>query len=55
MTATFEETADGKTLVVMRGVFATTGERDRVARECGAVQRAEQTVGRPADWVASLR
>ncbi len=44
-TVTFEAEGD-KTRLTMRGVFPTAAERDRVAREYGAVEGAYQTLER---------
>lgn len=52
-TITLEDTG-GKTQLTMRGVFATAQERERVARENGAVEGGQQTVARLAAYVAQL-
>jgi uncharacterized protein YndB with AHSA1/START domain len=47
--------ADGnKTRLVWLMVFASIAERDFVAREYGAVEGCEQTIGRLADYVTEL-
>ena len=43
-----------KTRRTWRLVFASIAERDRIAREYGAVEGGQQTVGRLADYVAQL-
>jgi uncharacterized protein YndB with AHSA1/START domain len=43
-----------KTRLTWRLVFASIAERDRIAREYGAVEGGQQTVGRLADYVARL-
>ena len=53
-TVTFEDLG-GKTRLTMSGVFPSAEERERVAREYGAVEGAQQTIGRLADYVARLK
>ena len=52
-TITFAEEGGG-TRITMCGVFPTAAERDRVAREYGAVEGAQQTIRRLADYVGAL-
>ncbi len=52
-TVTFEDVG-GKTRLTMRGVFPTVEERNRVAKEFGAVEGAQQTIARLADYVGNL-
>jgi uncharacterized protein YndB with AHSA1/START domain len=51
-TVTFEQIGE-KTRVVMRAVFATAAERDRVEREYGAVEGAQQTLARLAEVLST--
>lgn len=51
---TFDDLGD-KTRVTMRGVFPSVAERERVAKEYGAVEGAQQTFARLAGYVATLR
>jgi uncharacterized protein YndB with AHSA1/START domain len=48
------EAEGDKTRLTWRLVFASAAERDRIAREYGAVEGGQQTVGRLADYVAEL-
>jgi len=48
------EAEDDKTRLTWRLVFASIAERDRIAREYGAVEGGQQTVGRLAEYVAQL-
>ena len=48
------EAEGDKTRLTWRVVFASVAERDRIAREYGAVEGGQQTVGRLADYVAEL-
>ena len=50
-TVTFD-TAGSGTQLTLNMVFPTAEERERVAREHGAVEGAHQTLGRLADYVA---
>ena len=50
-TVTFTE-VNGKTRVTMRAVFPSAEERDRVAREYGAVEGGQQTLARLAEHLA---
>ena len=52
VTVTFVE-RDGQTELMMRSVFPTAEERDRVAREYGAVEGAVQHLGRLAEYLAN--
>jgi uncharacterized protein YndB with AHSA1/START domain len=52
-TVTFEELG-GKTKLTLHAVFPTAAERDRVAKEYGAVEGAQQTLGRLADYLTTL-
>jgi uncharacterized protein YndB with AHSA1/START domain len=45
------EAEGDKTRLTWRLVFVSIAERDRIAREYGAVEGAQQTVGRLADYV----
>lgn len=45
----------GKTRLTMRGIFPSAEERDRVAREYGAVEGGRQTLERLADYLQSVR
>jgi len=49
-TFTFVE-RDGGTEVTLRGVFPTKARRDQVVAEFGAVEGAEQTLGRLVEYV----
>jgi uncharacterized protein YndB with AHSA1/START domain len=51
-TWTFDALGD-KTQVTIRMVFASAAERDRVAREFGAVEGGNQTLGRMEEFVAT--
>lgn len=46
------EAEGDKTRLTWRLVFVSVAERDRIAREYGAVEGGQQTVGRLADYVA---
>ena len=48
------EAQGDKTRLTWRVVFVSIAERDRIAREYGAVEGGQQTVGRLADYVAKL-
>ncbi len=50
-TVTFAE-VNGKTRVTMRAVFPSAEERDRVAREYGAIEGGQQTLARLAEHLA---
>lgn len=50
-TVTFAEVS-GKTRVTLRAVFPSAAERDRVAREYGAVEGGQQTLARLAEHLA---
>ncbi len=50
-TVTFEE-RDGQTVLTMRAVFGTAAERNRVVEEFGAVEGAQQTLARLAEFLA---
>jgi uncharacterized protein YndB with AHSA1/START domain len=52
-TVTFEDLG-GKTKLTMRGVFPTAAERDRVAKEYGAIEGAQQTLARLAEYLATM-
>lgn len=47
---TLEEREDGTTEVTLRTVFPTKEQRDRLAREVGAVEGAQQTLSRMAAY-----
>jgi uncharacterized protein YndB with AHSA1/START domain len=49
------EAEDDKTRLTWRLVFASIAERDRIAREYGAVEGGQQTVARLAGYVAGPR
>ena len=51
-TWTFEAQGKVKTKVTMRGVFPTAQHRDRVVKEYGAIEGAQQTLGRLAEYLA---
>ena len=53
-TVTFEDVG-GKTRLTMRAVFPTAAERDRVARECGAVEGARQHLERLSAHLSTMR
>jgi uncharacterized protein YndB with AHSA1/START domain len=53
MTVTFVE-RNGQTELTMRAVFPTAEERDRVAREYGAVEGAVQHLGRLAEYLQTV-
>lgn len=53
-TVTFEDLG-GRTRLTMRAVFPSAAERDRVAREHGAVEGGEQTLARLAEYLAATR
>ena len=44
----------GRTRLIFWALFPTAAERDRVAKEYGAVEGAKQTLGRLADYLRSL-
>src|SRR6267378_4035150 len=48
------EAVGGKTRLTLRAVFPSAEERDRVVRDYGAEQGAQQTVGRLAEYVAQM-
>lgn len=52
-TVTFEDLG-GRTRLTMRAVLPSAEERDRVAREHGAVEGAEQTLARLAEHLAEM-
>jgi uncharacterized protein YndB with AHSA1/START domain len=52
-TVTFEDLG-GKTRLTMRAVFPSAAERNRVAEEYGAIEGAEQTLGRLAAQLATM-
>ena len=52
-TVTFADEG-GKTRLTMHAVFPTSAERERVAREYGAVEGAQQTVARLAAYLKTL-
>lgn len=54
VTVAFDEMA-GMTVLAMRMVFASGGERDRVVAEYGAIEGGNQTLARLADHVATMR
>jgi uncharacterized protein YndB with AHSA1/START domain len=54
VTVTFED-LNGKTRLTMRAVFPSVEERNNVAEKYGAVEGAQQTIARLADYVARMR
>jgi len=52
-TATFEDEGGGKTRLTVRMVFDTAAERDKVAREFGAVEGLSQTLQRLGETLAA--
>jgi uncharacterized protein YndB with AHSA1/START domain len=55
VTVTFEEEGPRKTRVSMTTLFPTAAERDRVVKVYGAIEGMHQTLGRMAEYVASLQ
>ncbi len=53
-TWTFDALSHDRTKVTIRMVFPSAGDRDRVAREFGAVEGGKQTLGRLAGHLKSL-
>jgi uncharacterized protein YndB with AHSA1/START domain len=53
-TVTFEELTGERTKLIMRAVFPSAAERDRVIRDYGADQGAMQTLSRLGDHLATL-
>jgi uncharacterized protein YndB with AHSA1/START domain len=53
-TVTFED-VNGATRLTMSAVFPSAEERERVAREYGAVEGGQQTIGRLAAYVETLK
>jgi len=51
---TFEQEEKKKTRVTLRNIFATAEERDRVAREYGAVEGGKQTMARLAEHLPTM-
>ncbi len=54
VTVAFEAIGD-KTRVTMHAVFPTAAERNRVAEKYGAIEGAQQTLGRLADYLPRMR
>lgn len=54
VTVTFAEQA-GKTELTMRSVFESAAERDRVVDEVGAIDGGNQTLGRLAEYLLTVR
>ena len=52
MTVSFDEQEDGKTKITMRMVFDSAALRDKVAKDFGAVEGAQQTLERLAEFLA---
>ncbi|MFM9458694.1 SRPBCC domain-containing protein, partial [Streptomyces europaeiscabiei] len=52
-TVTFEELERSLTRVTLHATFPSAAERDRVIKEYGAAEGAQQTLARLADYVAS--
>jgi uncharacterized protein YndB with AHSA1/START domain len=53
VTVTFEDLG-GKTRLTMRAVFPSAAERDRVAKDYGAVEGAQQTLARLAEHLKTM-
>lgn len=53
-TVTFEALDDRRTRITLHAEFRTAAERDRIAREFGAVEGAAQTLARLADHLATM-
>jgi uncharacterized protein YndB with AHSA1/START domain len=53
VTVTFEDLG-GKTRLTMRAVFPSAAERDRVAKDYGAVEGAQQTLARLAEHLETM-
>jgi uncharacterized protein YndB with AHSA1/START domain len=53
-TWTFEALEASRTQVTIRMVFPTAAERDMVVREYGAIEGAEQTLARLADYLGHM-
>jgi uncharacterized protein YndB with AHSA1/START domain len=53
-TVTFEALDDRRTRVTLHAEFPTAAERDRIAREFGAVEGAAQTLARLAGYLATM-
>ena len=51
---TFED-ADGGTLVTLRTLFPTTGDRDRAIEEVGAIEGGNQTLGRLEAYLKTMQ
>ncbi len=54
VTVTFAEEGD-KTRLIMRAVFATAAERDKVVNEHGAIEGGNQMLTRLAEYLVKLR
>ena len=54
VTVTFEDLG-GKTRLTMHAVFPTAAERNRVAEKYGAIEGAQQTLGRLALYLTAMR
>ena len=54
VTVTFEDVG-GKTRLTMRSVFPSAEERDRVVRDYGALEGAQQTLSRLAQYLPTMR
>jgi uncharacterized protein YndB with AHSA1/START domain len=54
VTVTFED-QDGKTALTMRAVFPSAAERNRVAKDYGAIKGAKQTLARLAAHLQTMR
>jgi uncharacterized protein YndB with AHSA1/START domain len=53
VTITFDD-QDGKTRITMVSLFSTREERDRIAREFGAEEGAEQHLNRLAEYLKTM-
>jgi uncharacterized protein YndB with AHSA1/START domain len=50
----FDDLGSGKTRVTVRQLYATSADRDRIVREFGAIEGANQTLGRLAEYLAGV-
>lgn len=53
-TVTFEEEGENSTKLSMTALFPTVEERNRTVEKFGAIEGMKQTLGRLADYLASL-
>jgi uncharacterized protein YndB with AHSA1/START domain len=54
MTWTLEALDDGKTKLTLRQVYPSAAVRDKIAKECGAIEGAKQTLERLAEHLPSM-